>query len=386
MAQHPTKYPTVRYVFDRRKKCDKDKSATGTIEVEISYRGKRKWISTGVSVAPRQWSPEKLVVNHPSCAELNNRIKAVKDPIDSYINGLMLTKVEFSFEAYEAYRLNASVGSDSFLTFLSSEIDNRKDIRESSRKQHRKLEHRLADSKKITTFNSLTRATIKDFDDWLHQRDYVQSTVHFYHKVMKTYITRAVTAGLMEASPYDGFKVDCGKPTARRYLTEEQIMQIKNCADLPASIARVRDLFIFQCYTGLAYADLEKFDFNKVVIRSGQYVLIDRRKKTDEDFYAVLLPPAVEILKKYDNKLPIISNQQYNLRLKVLAHFAKLDTCLTSHMGRHTFACLALNHGMPIEVLAKAMGHSRISTTQIYAKLVNKTVEEAFLSLSKELS
>lgn len=386
MTTLPNKYPTIRFVFDRRKKCGKGKSSTGTIEVEISFKGKRKWHSTGVSVMPQQWSQDKLIVNHPSCAELNNRIRAVKDPVDSYVNKLMLKRETFSFEAYEAHLRGHSAGTGSFTDFLNTEISNRNDIRESTRKQHRKLVSTLADFKLVTTFDSLTRAVIKTFDNWLHQRGYTQPTVHFYHKVMKVYITRAVAAGLMEASPYDGFKVDRGKSVARRYLSEGEIAKIRNCLDLPPSISRVRDLFIFQCYSGLAYADLEKFDYAKVVNRSGQYVLIDRRKKTDEDFYAILLPPAVEILKKYDNKLPVITNQQYNLRLKVLAHFAGLDVNLTSHMGRHTFACLALNHGMPIEVLAKAMGHSQISTTQIYAKLVNKTVEAAFLSLSKELS
>lgn len=93
----------------------------------------------------------------------------------------------------------------------------------------------------------------------------------------------------------------------------------------------------------------------------------------------------MEILKKYDFHLPVITNQQYNLQLKVLASFAKLDKSLTSHMGRHTFAVFVLNHGVSIENLAKMMGHSDIKTTQIYAQVLNSEVEREFDRLEQSL-
>lgn len=366
MTIHPTKYPTIRFVFDRRRKCSQDEAASGTIEVEVSFKGKRKWLSTGVSVLPKQWSSDKFVINHPSSAELNNRIKAVREPIDSYVNMLILAKEPFTFDSYESYMKNQQVVSGSFLTYMEEEILGRKDIRPTTRMLHNSLLHLLEDFKKISTFDSLKLKTIKEFDSWLHQKYDKQSTVFCFHAVLRTYIARAVSAGLLEKSPYDFFKPSRGRSTVRRYLSEEQIERLRSCTELPDEIETVRDLFIFQCYTGLAYADLHKFDFTKVEQRSGQYVLIDRRKKSDEDFYLVLLNPAVEILKKYNGNLPELSNHVYNARLKILAGYVRLNIKLTTHVGRHTFACLALNHGMPIEVLAKAMGHSRISTTQIY--------------------
>jgi integrase len=128
----------------------------------------------------------------------------------------------------------------------------------------------------------------------------------------------------------------------------------------------------------LAYADLSKFDFTKVVQRNGRYVVQDTRQKSGEDFYIVLLSPALEILRKYNFELPSISNQQYNLRLKVVADKAGMDKKLTTHMARHSFACFALNAGMPIEVVSKALGHTNINTTQVYAKLLNSTLEREF--------
>jgi len=120
--------------------------------------------------------------------------------------------------------------------------------------------------------------------------------------------------------------------------------------------------------------------------RDGKSIILDRRKKTDEDYYIVLLSPALAILKKYGYKLPLISNVRYNYYLKVVAQFAKIDKPLTTHMARHTFAVFALNHGIKIEVLAKMMGHTDIKTTQIYAKILDSSVEAGFDVLEKSLN
>ena len=202
---------------------------------------------------------------------------------------------------------------------------------------------------------------------------------------MKTYINDAIRSELIEKNPYEGIKIERGKSSIRKYLTEEEIQRIKDAKIASASICRVRDLFLFQCYTGFAYAELAKFDFSTVIQRNGKYIVHDARKKTGEDFYVVLLSPAVEILKKYDFVLPVIDNVPYNLRLKVLAEYAGIDKAITSHMGRHTFAVWCLNNGVKIENLAKMMGHTDIKTTQIYAKVLNEEVEREFDSLENVL-
>lgn len=136
---------------------------------------------------------------------------------------------------------------------------------------------------------------------------------------------------------------------------------------------------------GLAYADFSKFDFRDIIERNGKFVLNDVRQKTGEEFYILIMPRAMEILKKYGNRLPVMSNQQYNMRLKVVADAAGIDKKLTSHMGRHTYATLALNNGVKIEVLARMLGHADIKTTQVYARLIDTTVEMAYDELFEKL-
>ncbi len=223
------------------------------------------------------------------------------------------------------------------------------------------------------------------YDEWLHRQPYVQTTIHSYHKYLKIYIHDAMRHELLSEDPYVSVKIERGKSATRKYLDEGELEKIRKALIPHASLSQVRDLFVFQCFTGLAYADLANFDFTKVVERDGRYIVHDTRKKSDEDFYIVLLSPAVEILKRYDYVLPVITNQQYNLRLKAVADYAGLEKNLTSHMARHTFAGICINNGTRIETLAQMMGHTDIKTTQIYAKIFNKTVESAFDELEKKL-
>ncbi len=224
------------------------------------------------------------------------------------------------------------------------------------------------------------------YDEWLRQRkDYTQSTIASYHKFLKIYVYEALGNDSIQSNPYESIKIDRGKSKIRKYLTEKELGKIESASLQTKSLERTRDLFLFQCYTGLAYADMAKFDFHDTVEKDGHFVLHDTRIKTGEDFYIILLPAALKILRKYDFQLPVISNQQYNMRLKIVADAAGIDKKLTSHMGRHTYASLCINSGVRIEVLAKMMGHTDIKTTQIYAGMVNTTVEAAYEKLITKL-
>lgn len=223
------------------------------------------------------------------------------------------------------------------------------------------------------------------YDDFLHKKYNKQTTVHGYHKRLKRYINEAIKYELLKDNPYNRLKFDRGKSEGIKYLTMDQIKQIQNLEITSESISKVRDLFVFQCFTGLSYADLSKFNFCGVIKKGSKFFIRDIRIKTEEEYFLMLLKPAMEILRKYDFKLPIISNYQYNLRLKVVQEIARIKQSLHSHMARHSFAVMALNMGVSIENLAKMMGHTDIKTTQIYAKVLNKSVQEEFEKMDSKL-
>lgn len=376
-------YPAVRIVYDFKHQASATKK--GVVSVEIYYNGKRKRVNTGVRVFPSQWNNRHGVVKSIDAAELNQTIHSVLQNITDWINQLRLNRESFSFEKLERYLLTEKTEDDDFLKYVERKIDGRKDIRESTRRTQKKLVGSLKEFGKIMFFSEVTRERIREYDMWLHGRNYVQSTIHSYHKFLKIYINQAIDEGLIKHSPYTGIKIERGKSSLRKFLTEKELISVMETKLPTESLNSTRDLFVFQCFTGIAYADLKLFDFSKVEERNGKYILHDTRWKSGEDFYIVLLSPAVKILKKYNFRLNVVSNQKYNLYLKVIATAAGIDHPVTSHMARHTFAVYCLNHGVSIEILAKMMGHTDIKTTQLYAKIANMSVEAAFEHLENNL-
>ena len=373
----------MRFVFDRKHVATRNKK--GLVQIEVTSEGKRKWIGTSVKLYADQWNEKKKVVNSVHSIQLNAMLDGMMSKLNDFILDLFRNDQQFDFEKLNAF-LEKSNHSDSFIDFVRIRIEDRTDIEESTRKQHRTLLQSLEKFGKLNYMDDLTKANITLYDEFLHQQEISQPTIYNYHKRLKRYLHEAMKFGLLNEDPYVGLHFERGRFEKRKYLTEEELKMIRTCKINMPSIDRIRDLFLFQCYTGLAYADFEKFNFEKdVEERNGKYIVSDRRKKTNEDYKIVLLTPAIEILKKYDYKLPIISNQKYNVSLKVVAQYAGIDKNITTHMGRHTFAVFALNNGVPIEIVAKMLGHTNIRTTQVYAKVLNSEVEKGFDLLESKI-
>ncbi len=377
------KYPTLRFVFDRKHIATEKKK--GLVQIEVTSEGKRKWIGTQVKVYPNQWDDRKKVIRSMESIQLNAILDSMMNNINEFISSLIKNNQPFDFEKLN-YFLEKSNKSVSYIDFVRMRIEERTDIEESTRKQHRTLLKSLEDFGRINYIDDLTKQNIILYDDFLHKQGISQPTVYNYHKRNKRYIHEAMKFELISDDPYNGLTFERGKFDKRKYLTEQELYKMETCEINSQPIDRVRDLFLFQCYTGFAYSDFAKFDFERdVENRNGKYIIADRRKKTNEDYYIVLLSPAMKILKKYNFKLPIISNQQYNIMLKIAAQYAKINKRITTHVARHTFAVFALNNGVSMEVVAKMLGHSNIKTTQIYAKVLNREVEKGFDLLEKKM-
>ena len=171
----------------------------------------------------------------------------------------------------------------------------------------------------------------------------------------------------------------------RRPLSEIELKKIRE-AELPPKESRVRDLFIFAAYTGLAYCDVQGFNFKMMTELIGDLYYIDAsRLKTGSNFFTPILPPAMEVLKRYNYKLPKISNQKANDYLHNIESRLCINKPITFHVARHSFATVALSHDIPIEKLARMLGHKDIKTTQLYAKILKDTVARHATNLSKAI-
>lgn len=376
------KIPTTKFVFDRKHQASKNKKAP--VMIEVYFNRKRKYIGTGVKLYVDQWDDRKLVKNAIDMIILNDRINTVKNKIDGWITSLVEKGQSFEWEKLEAFLRQSDAAEKRFTDFVEDLIESRTDILPSTKRNHRKVIKAVEEFGEIVYFSDLTRVNIIAFDDFIKKRNVKQTTVFSYHKELKAYINEAIRRELIDRNPYDAIKIKRGESEDGRFLSLDEINAIKE-ANLPTeSLNRVRDLFLLQCYTGMAYSDIMAFDFRNVEYRDRQFVLSEKRQKTGVPFVVVLVPDAMEIIEKYNRKLPKISNVQYNLRLKLIADAAGIDKPIASHWGRRTCGMYLLNKGFSMEIVAKVLGHKSIRTTEaVYAKILDKSVEEAFRKLDK---
>lgn len=376
---------SVRLVFDRYKTASKTKK--GTVQLEITFNRKRKWISTGIRLFKDQWNDRKHVVNSMNSIELNKRLNGKVLGMETWIRD----NRPFSWEKLER-NLSSSDMSNSFLDFVVNTINGRNDIRDSTKRTHKKLAGMLKEYGKIESFSDITQANIIDFDNFLHGRkirklrkDGVeffttmrQQSIFEFHKMMKIYINIAIRMGLIKSNPYSLLKFKRGESIPDRYLTEEELSKLASSDMRSGGVARARDMFVFQCYTGLSYADLKAFDFTLAKEANGDLVYRGSREKTGEPFCFVILEKAKEILEKYDYKLPVVNMNLYNANLKKASKDAGIGKPLSSHWGRRTAAVMFANHHVPYEIVAKILGHGNVSTTaEFYARILDSSVIEA---------
>lgn len=379
------KYPTLRFVFDRRKIATNEKKAS--VYLEVAFARKRRDVPTGVHVCKNQWDEAKRVIARTDSMDLNTQLESVQSKARKVLAAMQENGESFTFEKFDVY-MKGTTNTGSFIDFMLQRIDKRR-IEESTRRQHYVVHGLLERFGKIKSFSDLTPSMLKAFDDFIRDdnRDRTQVTIHGIHKRLKPYVHEAYELGYIKENPYNKFSVSRGKSKDREFLNMTEIDTIKNKQGINDCLCRVRDLFLFGCYTGMSYSDIEKFDAERDISVDGDSRFITgKRQKTDSSFFVMLLPQAAEILNRYNNNLPVISLQKYNLFLKALGAACDIKKTLTSHIARHTFATtITLANDVPLEVVSKMLGHTDIKTTQIYAKVLNSSIEKHMKKLSEKI-
>ncbi len=218
----------------------------------------------------------------------------------------------------------------------------------------------------------------------------VMKHIQRIHKMIKL----AFDLEWIDKDPFVKFKPKLIK-TEREFLTSYELKSIENLSISIERLNIVKDLFVFSCYTGICYADIVQLGQNNVAIGiDGNKWIITKRQKTGTPVKVPLLPKALHLIEKYKNHhrtidnrtlLPKISNQKLNSYLKEVADLSGVTKNLTFHMARHTFATtVTLSNGVPIETVSKLLGHTKIATTQIYAKVIEKKVSEDMQKLREQ--
>jgi integrase len=209
----------------------------------------------------------------------------------------------------------------------------------------------------------------------------------------KKMINLAIKLEWMVKNPFSQFQLKFNKYD-RQYLSERELELIESTQYTNERLEKIKDCFIFACYTGLSYIDVKELTLNQITKGiDNNYWIITKREKTNETVKIPILPKALDIINKYkstskntSNKtlLPLCSNQKTNAYLKEIAKDCDIHKNITFHVARHTFATtLMLSNGVPMETVSKLLGHTKLSTTQIYARVIESKISEDIQNLLK---
>ena len=373
-----------------------------SIYVRITVDGQRSEISLKRNIPSKEWDSSRNRGRGGS-----QRIRTLNAYLDSVYRGLLDCHKELLEE-------NRVVSSDAIKSRYLGEDDNSKTLRDLIKYHNgnmsivlkkgtmknyytteKYLYRFLAKNRKVNDvrLKQLNYAFVTDFEHFLRNyRDSKKRLLLGNNGVMKhlerfkKMLNLAVKLEWMDKNPFNQFQLKYNKYD-RQFLDEEELEQLESTEMGNERLERIRDCFVFSCYTGLSYVDVKELNSDNIVKGiDGNHWISTKREKTDKPVKVPLLPKAREILEKYmqcpemENKeslLPISSNQKTNAYLKEIADSCDIDKNLTFHVARHTFATtVMLSNGVPIETVSKLLGHSKLSTTQIYARVVESKISE----------
>lgn len=360
------------------------------IEIRLIYQRKVFYLNTGIKTKANEFVGGS-VVNRIDAPELNKRLEILFVKTNREVNAILESGGELKMADIRRRVWNGSESDE--LDF----IDWAKQYLESSDKATGTISHcitvlnRVESSNIIKKWSDISVEAIYKFDEYLHglrSPRLSMSTIYNHHKHLKALLYRAERVGKIDRNPYSRLhgEFDRGNRDNIEYLTEDEMQCIVNFSPLPGSLmAKARDLFIFQMYTGLSYSDAQGFDISKYKLVDGKWISTQPRVKTGVPYVSVLLPPVVEVLERNDWDVPSLSNQEYNRLLKQIGSAIGISIPMHSHLARHTFATYMLRNGVKIENLARMLGHTNITQTQRYAKVLALSVQEDFDKISSLL-
>ncbi|MFV8282556.1 site-specific integrase [Christiangramia marina] len=391
------------------KNSNKDKSGKVPIYLRITVNGKRSEISIRRKIRPENWNTDTGSLRGKSVesGNFNRYLNDIRSRVDKIFE--QLTKEDIHFTAQTIRNIYS--GKDQKKKMLLEIFQNHndqvdrlvgKDFAAGTAERYRTAKKHI--SEYITKEYRVKDIPVQDVD---HQfitgfEYYLKTERNCGHNTAVKYITNfkkiiriAYANNWIQNDPFLHWKAKL-KIVDREFLTEGEIQKLIEKDFHTDRLELVRDIFIFSCFTGLAYADVKKLTVQNIVIGiDGHKWIKINRSKTDSLSNIPLLPTAIEIIKKYsfdlvassrEHLLPILTNQKMNAYLKEIADLCEIDKNLTFHLARHTFATtVTLLNGVPIESVSKMLGHKNLKTTQHYAKILDQKVSEDMQALRSRL-
>ncbi|WP_268223483.1 site-specific integrase [Sinomicrobium oceani] len=383
------------------------------IYMRLTVEGRRSEISTGRKCEPDRWNPHANRAK--GTKEMIRQLNQHLDTIERKVHGAYLELVNedavISIETLKKkYLREDEKKSREKMLIEVFEAHNKKVEsligKDYSKGTHKNFEYSLnhlrnflAHYYDVTDYiiADIDLAFIENYEFYLKtEKGCIPITAQKYIKHLRKIINFCLSHRWITENPFAFYK-STAKPTPKSFLSAEELRKIESKELSNPRLRHVRDIFVFCCYTGLTYGDVKKLKRSDIVIGfDGSPWITTNRQKTSVASNLPLLPQALEIINRYQDyppcvqsglALPVKSNQKMNEYLKEIADLSDVSKNLTFHLSRHTFATtVTLANRVPIETVARMMGHTKLKTTQHYAKLLDTRVKDDMLQLEKKLS
>ncbi len=377
------------------------------LSMRITYNSKRIEFSTNRSIPLALWDQRasKARGNSKEAHKINNDLLQMRGQVLAAYEELRKERAIITPQLIKARYLNQD---NSEMTLISAfEYHNKEVSKTLATGTARHYKTCLAHVKRFLEkdlklediyLDELSYSFITRFELFLrnyvpvdHQKPLGNNTIMKHIQRVRKVVTLSVKLEWIDKDPFAKYQCKF-VPTTRKYLSDEELARFEALDVLGDRLQYVKDLFVFSCYSGLVYIDTMNLTSKNIVIGiDGNKWIYTDRQKSRKSVRIPLLPKAEEMIDKYKKDprsvyagtlFPKISNQRLNSYLKELANLAMIESKLTFHVARHTFATtIALMNGLPIETLSKILGHSKITTTQMYAKVLNQKVSDDMSNL-----
>ena len=380
------------------------------IYIRLTVDGQRLEFSSKKFVEKSKWLPDlaKMKGQSEEARSINSYLDMMKSKVLGAELQLIHKQEELTIENFQNILLNKEKNTRMLIPIFQDHNDRMKELlgKQYAPGTLQRFEVTLNHLKNFLLWkynitdirlDKLDFAMITDLEYYLRSvKNCSNNTAVKYVRNFRKIINICLNNDWLEKNPFSKYE---GKvyEVDKEFLTEEEIQQIYSKKFMNARLEQVRDIFIFCCFTGLAYIDVQQLRKDHLGIGiDGNKWIFKNRQKTDTRSKIPLLPIAEELIQKYadhpkclneDRILPVLSNQKMNSYLKEIGDVCGIQKEITFHMARHTFATsVTLTNGVPIESVSKMLGHKSLRTTQHYAKIVDKRVSDDMTNLREKLS
>ena len=379
---------TITFVCRSSKVSKKD--GLTPLELYVIIDGKRRFVSLKRRIDHKLFNPKKQIVRGDT--QTNEYIEAVRMKCYSLQTemlkrGLLLTVDTFVYAFKHGIRQNSISLYGLFDKFMEKQME-KKEVGLITQAIYVKYRCTIRYCKEaMQTDKMLSDLTTSDMEDIYKYmlRKMSNNSAICYMRKLKTILIYAIREGYISTNPIT-FKFHKDK-VEKDPLTLEEVRRIRTVKLGSKRIENIRDLFILQCYTGLAFRDMSCFSEKDIRIdKDGKEWIVKERIKTGITALIPILPVVKEILVKYNYHLPTLTNQKYNSYLKEIQDVCGITKTLHSHLARQTCGTLLLNAGVDMLTVSKVLGHSSTKTTEaVYAKLLPETIMRRVEEVSDKL-